>query len=79
MGIALDNTTLYTLQVADDQVVLAGDIEDLEHMARKLKESYEKWGLDINLNKTKCLCTAETHSNLKLDKESEIEFCQEYK
>jgi len=48
-------------------------------MPRKLKETYEKWGLDMNLNKIKYLCTGETHSNLKLDKESEIEFYQEYK
>ena len=33
----------------------------------------------MNLNKTKYLCIGETHSNLKLDKDSEIEFCQEYK
>ena len=46
---------------------------------RKLKETYEKWGLDMNLNKTKYLCIGETHSNLKLDKDSEIESCQEYK
>ena len=48
-------------------------------MTRKLKETYEKWGLDMNLNKTKYLCIGETHSNLKLDKDSEIEFCQECK
>jgi len=53
--------------------------EDLEYMTCKLKETYEKWGLDMNLNKTKYLCIGETHSNLKLDKDSEIEFCQEYK
>ena len=33
----------------------------------------------MNLNKTKYLCIGETQSNLKLDKDSEIEFCQEYK
>ena len=48
-------------------------------MTRNLKETYEKWDLDMNLNKTKYLCTGETRSNLKLDKDSEIEFCQEYK
>jgi len=48
-------------------------------MTRKLKEKYEKWGLDMNLNKTKYLCIGQTHSNLKLDKSSEIESCQEYK
>jgi hypothetical protein len=48
-------------------------------MTRKLKETYEKWGLDMNLNKTKYLYTGKTNSNLKLFKDSEIEFCQEYK
>jgi len=37
MGIPLENITLYTLQFADDQVVLAGDKEDLEYMTCKLK------------------------------------------
>jgi hypothetical protein len=53
MRISLENTTLFTLQFADDQVVLAGDTKDLEYMTGKLKETYEKWGLDMNLNKTK--------------------------
>jgi hypothetical protein len=49
-------------------------------MTRKLKETYKKWGLDMNLNKTKHLCIGETtHNNLKSDKGKEIEFCQEYK
>ena len=48
-------------------------------MTCKLKESYEKWGLDRNLNKTKYLCIEERQSNLKLHKDSEIEFFQEYK
>jgi hypothetical protein len=48
-------------------------------MTRKLKETYEKWGLDINLNKTKYLCIGGTNKNLKLGKDNEIEFCQEYK
>ena len=51
MSIPLENTTLYKLQFADDQVVLAGDKENLEYMTHKLKETYEKWGLDMNLNK----------------------------
>ena len=79
MGVPLENITLYTLQFADDQVVLVGDKEDLEYMTSKLKETYEKWGLDMNLNKTKYLCIGETHNNLKLDNDNEIEFGQEYK
>jgi hypothetical protein len=34
-------------------LVLAGDKEDLGYITRKLNETYEKWGLDMNLNKTK--------------------------
>ena len=57
----------------------SGDKEDLEYMTRKLKETYEKWCLDMNFNKTKYFCVGGTHKNLKLDKDNEIEFCQEYK
>ena len=39
-------------------------------MIGKLKENYEKWGLDLNLNKTKYLCIGGTHNNLKLDKDN---------
>ena len=59
MGIPVVNTTLYTLQFADDQVILVGNKEDLEYMTCKLKETYEKWGLVMNLNKTKYLCNGE--------------------
>ena len=79
MGDPLENIILYTLQFADDQVVLASDKEDLEYMSRKLKETQENWGLNLNLNKTKYLCIGGTHNNLKLDKDNEIELCQEYK
>jgi len=48
-------------------------------MTLRLKETYEKWGLDMNLNKTKYLYTGETHDNMKLYKDNEIKFCQEYK
>src|SRR5215469_10393107 len=33
----------------------------------------------MNLNNTKYLCNWGTRNNLKLDKDNEIEFCQEYK
>jgi hypothetical protein len=51
----------------------------MEYMTCKLKETYEKRGLEINLNKTKYLRIGKTHSNLKFDKNSEIESSQEYK
>ena len=77
MGSPLENTALYTFQFGDDQIVLASDKEDLEYMTHKLKETYKKRGLDMNFNKTTNLCNGKTHNNLKLDKDSEIESCQE--
>jgi len=48
MGVPFQNTYVYSLNFADDQV-LARDHDDMEYMARKLKEEYEKWGLAMNL------------------------------
>ena len=41
-GIDLGETCVYTLQCADDQVILANDKDDLEYMARKLQEDYKQ-------------------------------------
>jgi hypothetical protein len=38
---------------AVDQVLIAQDHDDVEFMARKLKEEYKKWELTMNLEKTK--------------------------
>ena len=48
-------------------------------MAHKLKEAYEKWGLDMNFIKSIYLYVGGTDNNLKFDKDKEIEFCEEYK
>ena len=60
---------------ADDQVLLAQDHEDVEYMARKLKEEYEKWGLAVNLEKTKYLCMGEGKEILKFDSGEDIKPC----
>jgi hypothetical protein len=52
----VDNTTIYTLQFADDQVVMAQSKEDLQYMCRKLREEYLKWALNINIAKKKSTC-----------------------
>ena len=51
MDTPIQNTYVYSLNFADDQVLLAQDHDDMEYMARKLKEKYEKWGLAVNLEK----------------------------
>ena len=43
---------IYSLNFADDQILLTQDHDDMEYMARKVKKEYEKWGLTINLEKT---------------------------
>ena len=63
---------VYSLSFADDQVVLAQDHDDMEYMARKLKEEYEEWGLTINLEKTKYICIGEGKKSLKFDGGKEI-------
>jgi len=44
MGIPIQNTYVYSLNFADDQVLLAQDHDDMEYMARKLKGRIWKMG-----------------------------------
>jgi hypothetical protein len=44
----------------------------MEFMATKLKEEYKKWGLTMNLEKTKYICIEEEKESLKFDSEEEI-------
>jgi hypothetical protein len=78
MGIPIQNTYVYSLTFADDQVLLAQDHDDMKYMARKLKEEYEKWGLNINLEKTKYVCMGEGKEILKLEGGEEIKPCKEF-
>ena len=73
MGIPVQNTYIYSLNFADDQILLTQDHDDMEYMARKLKEEYEKWGLTINLEKTKYVCIGEEGESLKLEGGEEIQ------
>jgi hypothetical protein len=72
MGKPIQNTHVYSLNFADDQVVIAQNHNDKEFMARKLKEEYEKWGFTMNLEKTKYICIREGKESLKFDSGEEI-------
>lgn len=78
MGIEIDDSCLFTLQFADDQVIVANDKEDVQYMMRKLIEEYREWGLTVNIAKTKYLCVGTQDGNLELDNGQEILQCQEY-
>jgi hypothetical protein len=60
MGIPIQNTQyVYSLSFSDDQVLIAQYHDDMEFMARKLKEEYEKWGFTMNFEKMKYICIGE--------------------
>jgi hypothetical protein len=49
MGLEIQDTTIYSLLFADDQLLIAQDYEDLEYMTRTLIDEYELWGLKLNV------------------------------
>jgi hypothetical protein len=77
MGIPIQNTHVYSLNFADDQVLIVQDHDDMEFMAQKLQEEYKKWGLTMNLEKNKYLCIGEEKESLKFDSGEEIKLSTE--
>jgi hypothetical protein len=75
MGYNVDNTTIYTLQFADDQVVMAQSKEDLECMHRKFQEEYFKWGLNMNIAKTNYMSLGTDTNHLEMDNGDIITGC----
>jgi len=51
MGLEIQETTIYSMLFADDQLLIAQDYEDLEYMTRKLINEYELCGLKLNVKK----------------------------
>jgi len=49
--------------IADDQLLIAQDYEDLEYMTRKLTDEYELWGLKLMLKKLN-IWPQETHQEI---------------
>ena len=53
VGLEIQDTTIYSMLFANDQLLIVQDCEDLEYMTRKLIDEYELWGLKLNVRKTK--------------------------
>jgi len=51
MGLQIQDTTIRTMLFADDQLLIAQNYEDLEHMTKKLIDEYGLWGLKLNVKK----------------------------
>jgi hypothetical protein len=80
VGYNVDNTMIYTLQFADDQVMMAQSKEDWNiRMCRKLQEEYSKWGLIMNIAKTKYMYLGTDTNYLEVDNGDIITGCTEYK
>jgi hypothetical protein len=81
VGYNVDNTTIYTytLQFADDQVVIAQSKDDLEYMCRKIQEEYLKWGLNMNIDKTKYMSLGPDTYDLEMDNGDIITDCTEFR
>jgi len=68
MGLEIQDTTIYTMLFADDQLLIAQDYEDLEYMTKELIEEYELWGLKLNVKKkTKYMAIGDTTRDLQLE------------
>lgn len=78
MGIPIEDKTLHSLLFADDQVIFAGDEDDMIYMVNKLMEEYRKWGLNINLQKTEYMCLGKDVGDLILET-GKIKKCESFK
>lgn len=78
MGIEINDKYLYSLQFADDQVLVAQDKDDMKYMARKIYEEYEKWCMKINTDKMKYMCIGGPSSEIELENGERIAACKEY-
>lgn len=80
MGIPINDHHLYTLNFADDQIVMAQDAYDLEFMLRRLYHIYEEWGLKVNTKKTEYLVTNSVAKfTILINDETEIKQVDKYK
>lgn len=57
-----DQTILYTVHFADDQIVITKDRDDLEVTAKRRIAEYERSGLNVNATETKFMCVGENDS-----------------
>ena len=67
MGLEIQDTTIYSMLLADDQLLIAQDYEDLEYVTKKLTDEYELWGLKLIVKKTKYVAIGDTSKDLRLE------------
>uniref|UniRef100_A0A8D8TK36 Craniofacial development protein 2 n=1 Tax=Cacopsylla melanoneura TaxID=428564 RepID=A0A8D8TK36_9HEMI len=60
-GIVINGTSINNLRYADDAVILAENIEDLQRMLNKVIDASEEFGLSLNAKKTKYMVITKRH------------------
>ena len=78
MGININGRFLNNLRFADDIVLIAPNLEELETMLTQLNEMSQRIGLKMNLSKTKIMTDIITERSIKIQNE-EIEYVTSYK
>uniref|UniRef100_A0A8D8LPD3 Craniofacial development protein 2 n=1 Tax=Cacopsylla melanoneura TaxID=428564 RepID=A0A8D8LPD3_9HEMI len=79
-GIKINNYTINNLRYADDTVLLATNIDDLNNMVNKLSEISKEYGLNINISKTKLMINSKTVNNAQLQiNNTPVELVHHYK
>lgn len=71
-----DNSCLYTLQFADNQIMCPNGKEDLGCMARQLQVECERWGLVIIMEKTLNPCVGEEITDQRIDNNKKSSTCK---
>ena len=56
-GIKISGRNINTLRYADDTTLMAESEEELKSLLKKVKEESEKFGLKLNIQKTKIMAS----------------------
>jgi hypothetical protein len=54
-------------------------LDDIGYLTRKFIEENKKWGLEINLDRTRCMCVGQQQSDLLLEGVELLKQCTEFK
>lgn len=79
MGIEIGNNYIYTLQFADDQVVIVNDQSDMEYMTWKLIDDAKIGASQLSFQKTKYLRIGGASRNLDLEDLGKVKEYHKYK
>ena len=62
-GLLLDDITFILMLFADDMVILGSSVDDLQNSINLLEKYCNRWGLQVNTDKTKVMVLRKTGKN----------------